>query len=97
MVTRVSIIVAFILSGCLMFAATQGPGERTRSGQNLYNTQEAHDAVQDEQIKELKADRTLGNAKLDDVTDKQNYTLGGIAVLSVLFTANAIVLHRKKP
>lgn len=94
---RILIVGGFILSTCLVYAATQGPTEHTRSGQNLYVSQEAKDAVQDEKLKTLEYGRIVTDGKLDSVTDKQNYTLGGIAVLSALFTAQAIIVHRRKP
>jgi type II secretory pathway component PulM len=94
-IIRFALVFALSISSVLVLAMAQPAGEKTRSGQNLYQTQEAHDAVQDEKIKELEQSKTLEASTVADIRDKQNYILGGMAAFGFLLTGLHVISLRK--
>ena len=50
---RFTLLSSSLISTALIFGMVQQPGERTRGGQNIYNTQDAHDTDQDRRIYDL--------------------------------------------
>ena len=78
---KLFVFATFILATFMVIAA-QDVKHQTREGQ--FVTQEAIDAVQNQKISTLEV-LTLATAQVvQDIRDKQNWILGGLAVISLL-------------
>lgn len=78
MLVRICSIGLGMVIATMIFAMQDNP-ERVTRGQ-VYVNQEAHDAVQDEKIKNLESRDSMRDQLMFAMNDKMNYALGGIAV-----------------
>lgn len=78
---RLIIGLSLILSMLMVWAIGQ-----PRSIALQYQTQEAHDAVQDQRIANLETLSSTGSMAIAEVRDKVNWILGGVAGFGALLT-----------
>lgn len=74
---------AFTLSGFMVVTAKQ-------------NAPTVTDAVQDQKILSLEEAQRTTTIIVQDIRDKQNYTLGGIAIVGLLIGHGILVARRNK-
>lgn len=78
---RLVIGLSLILSILMVLAIGQ-----TRLASLQYQTQEAHDAVQDQRLSNLESLSATGTMAIAEVRDKVNWILGGVAGFGALLT-----------
>ena len=88
-------LITTALISTLIVAIAQQPGEIKRGGQNLYHTQEAHDAVQDQRLSDLEEWRKAAVPLMQEVRDNQNLQTGGIIGFGAVLTFLQILQLRK--
>lgn len=82
--------VSMVLCVCLIAVAQLDPPRQTR-GLRQYQTQEAHDAVQDQRLQALERTAQASAIAIEEIQAKINWILGGLAGFGGLLTALHII------
>jgi len=95
-VMKISLVLAAMMSSGLFVLALQTAGEQTRGGQNIYVTQEAHDAVQDQRLAAVEGLSKATAEMTVAINDKMTYILGGLGGFGALLAFLQVYQIRKK-